>query len=441
MTEKSAKTSKAIPTGRVARVTGLGSVAGRIATSVIAQGTAQLLKGKRPKLSSLLLTPKNIQRLTDQLAKMRGAAMKVGQLISMDGGDLLPKELSDILGRLRDDADPMPKAQLKAVLDEQWGEGWNDKLLYFSYAPIAAASIGQVHKVITLDGSMLAVKIQYPGISESINSDVDNVASLIKLTGIIPSELDFTPLLSEAKRQLHDEADYQREATMLNQYRDMIAHDDDFLCPAVDEQWSTSNVLAMTFMKADPIEALEGAPQETKNKLVSALFRLFFKEVFDFKLIQSDPNLANFRYDADAQRLVLLDFGATRELPDTLSLQYQQLLNAASNNNSIHMQQAAFAIGLMTPDHTAEQIELVTQIGMMACEAIHQEGDYDFGTSDLVSRLQALGMALSYDLDFWHVPPADAVFIHRKLGGLFLLAKRLNAQINLRDVAAPWLTQ
>ena len=315
MPSDSNRKSKVIPTGRVSRVTGLGSVAGRIATNVVAEGAAQLLQGKRPKLSSLLLTPKNIQRLTDQLAKMRGAAMKVGQLISMDGGDILPKELADILARLRDDADPMPKEQLQSVLDEQWGPDWHDNLLYFSYAPIAAASIGQVHKVITMDGTMLAVKIQYPGISKSIDSDVNNVASLIKLTGIIPSQLDISPLLTEAKHQLHEEADYRREADMLKRYKTLIENDDDFTCPDVAEQWSTDTVLAMTFMKSEPIDALINAPQDTKNRLMSALFRLFFKEVFDFRLIQSDPNLANFRYDPTQEKLVLLDFGATRVLP------------------------------------------------------------------------------------------------------------------------------
>ena len=440
MPSDSNRKSKVIPTGRVSRVTGLGSVAGRIATNVVAEGAAQLLQGKRPKLSSLLLTPKNIQRLTDQLAKMRGAAMKVGQLISMDGGDILPKELADILARLRDDADPMPKEQLQSVLDEQWGPDWHDKLLYFSYAPIAAASIGQVHKVITMDGTMLAVKIQYPGISKSIDSDVNNVASLIKLTGIIPSQLDISPLLTEAKHQLHEEADYRREADMLKRYKTLIEDDDDFTCPDVAEQWSTDTVLAMTFMKSEPIDALINAPQDTKNRLMSALFRLFFKEVFDFRLIQSDPNLANFRYDPTQEKLVLLDFGATRVLPENISQCYQALLIAASSQNSAMMQEAALSIGLIDKTHSPEQIAKVTDIGMMACEAIHRDEVYNFEASNLVSRLQALGMELSFDLDFWHVPPADAVFIHRKLGGLFLLAKRLGAQVNLRQVARPWLT-
>ena len=133
--------SRPIPSSRLSRMTRIGSLAGKIAGSVVSQGAAKLLSGQRPALSDLVLTPKNIQRITDQLATLRGAAMKLGQLISMDGGELLPPELSAILARLREDADPMPKAQLQAVLDSALGQGWQDKLLYFSYAPIAAASI------------------------------------------------------------------------------------------------------------------------------------------------------------------------------------------------------------------------------------------------------------------------------------------------------------
>ena len=186
--------SRPIPSSRLSRMTRIGSLAGKIAGSVVSQGAAKLLSGQRPALSDLVLTPKNIQRITDQLATLRGAAMKLGQLISMDGGELLPPELSAILARLREDADPMPKAQLQAVLDSALGQGWQDKLLYFSYAPIAAASIGQVHKAITFDGETLAMKVQYPGIGDSINSDVDNVASIIKLSGLLPGSLDIKPL-------------------------------------------------------------------------------------------------------------------------------------------------------------------------------------------------------------------------------------------------------
>ncbi|GMM67516.1 AarF/ABC1/UbiB kinase family protein [Alteromonas sp. MTD1] len=440
MSDKPApRKSKAIPSSRLSRVSRLGALAGKIAGSVVTQGAGQLLKGEKPALSSLLLTPKNVSNIANQLASMRGAAMKLGQLISMDTGDFLPPELAAIMGRLREDADPMPKSQLVDTLNLAWGDSWQDSLLYFSFAPIAAASIGQVHKAITMDGKMLAIKVQYPGVKKSINSDVDNVATLIKLTGLVPKSLDIAPLLEEAKQQLHQEADYHREAAMLTRYREHLGNNNDFVIPERFSALTTPTVLAMDFIEADSLDTLLNEPQETRDRIMTSLMTLFFKEVFEFTLIQSDPNLANYKYKADTKQLVLLDFGATREVPKHLSEQYKALLNSAASNDKEGMLAAALAIGLVDESHSQTQISAVLDIGMEACESIRSEVPYDFGNSDLIARLHDKGMALTMQHDFWHTPPVDALFIHRKLGGLFLLAKRLGARVNMRAAAAPWL--
>ena len=444
--ESPTRSSRAVPSSRLSRIGRLGSLAGRIAGNVVSQGAGQLLKGEKPALSSLLLTPKNISNIADQLASMRGAAMKLGQLISMDAGDFLPEELAVILGRLRDDADPMPKDQLIATLNQSWGEKWQDDLLYFSFAPIAAASIGQVHKVITMDGRMLAVKVQYPGVKKSIDSDVDNVATLIKLTGLVPKSLDINPLLQEAKAQLHQEADYVREADMLNRYRALVESTDipnkgsnAFVIPQTFAPLTTSTVLAMDFIEAQDLDALLNEPQDVRDAVMTALMTLFFNEIFHFKLLQSDPNLANYQFKPDTKEIVLLDFGATRDVPDAISAQYQALLNSAAANDRAMMQQAAFRIGLIDESHSQTQVDAVINIGMEACEAIRCEGAYDFGQSDLIARLHEKGMALTMEHNFWHTPPVDALFIHRKLGGLFLLAKRLKAKVDMRKAAGAWL--
>lgn len=444
--ESPTRSSRAVPSSRLSRIGRLGSLAGRIAGNVVSQGAGQLLKGEKPALSSLLLTPKNISNIADQLASMRGAAMKLGQLISMDAGDFLPEELAVILGRLRNDADPMPKDQLIATLNQSWGEKWQDDLLYFSFAPIAAASIGQVHKVITMDGRMLAVKVQYPGVKKSIDSDVDNVATLIKLTGLVPKSLDINPLLQEAKAQLHQEADYVREADMLNRYRALVESTDiqskgskAFVIPQTFAPLTTSTVLAMDFIEAQDLDALLNEPQDVRDAVMTALMTLFFNEIFHFKLLQSDPNLANYQFKPDTKEIVLLDFGATRDVPDAISAQYQALLNSAAANDRAMMQQAAFRIGLIDESHSQTQVDAVINIGMEACEAIRCEGAYDFGQSDLIARLHEKGMALTMEHNFWHTPPVDALFIHRKLGGLFLLAKRLKAKVDMRKAAGTWL--
>ena len=160
----------AVPATRLGRLSRLGALTAGVAGNMAMGGMAQLGRGERPDWRGLLMTPKNVTRIADELSKMRGAAMKIGQLVSMDAGDVLPPELSQIMARLRDNADFMPPSQLKKVLASQWPAGWLKDFSRFDVRPIAAASIGQVHRATLRDGRELAIKVQYPGVARSIDS-------------------------------------------------------------------------------------------------------------------------------------------------------------------------------------------------------------------------------------------------------------------------------
>ena len=434
MSQSKDKETSAVPSGRLSRFAKLGSLATGVAGGMLAEGARQLAQGNRPKASEMLLTPANARRIADQLSQLRGAAMKVGQLMSMDTGDLLPKELTDILSRLRADAKSMPLSQLNVVLEAEWGKGWSMRFKQFSFEPVAAASIGQVHSAHTKDGRHLALKVQYPGVRESINSDVDNVATLLRVSGLIPKTLDYKPLLEEAKQQLHAEADYQQEAMWLQRYRALLADSDGFILPDIYEDLTTKNILAMSFVEGSPIEALEHAPQADRDHAISLLLSLLFREIFEFQLIQTDPNFANYRYQSESKKLILLDFGATREYPSNIAHAYYQMMQAGVHNNRAGMQEAANAIGFFEQDIKPEQREAVIDLFACACEPLHYKGVYDFGQAKIAERIKDAGMKLSMEQGYWHTPPADALFLHRKLGGLYLLAARLKAHINVREL-------
>lgn len=431
--------SARVPSGRLSRLGKLGSLATTVAGGMIAEGARQLAKGNKPKASELLLTPANARRVADQLAQLRGAAMKVGQLMSMDAGDLLPPELTDILARLRADAKPMPLSQLAVILEENWGAGWNARFRQFSFEPLAAASIGQVHSAHTKDERHLALKIQYPGIRESIDSDVNNVATLLRVSGLLPKHMNIAPLLEEAKRQLHDEADYALEASWIKRYRELLAGNDDFTLPEVHDDHCTPNILAMSFVGGVPVESLAGAPQETRDRVMRLLLELLCREIFEFRLIQTDPNFANYQYDSATGKLVLLDFGATREYPAAITSAYRQLMAGALTQNRAQMDAAAESIGFFGDYIRPEQREAVIDVFQQACEPLCYDGDYDFGSSNLAAKLRDVGMELSTEKEYWHTPPADALFLHRKLGGLYLLAAKLRARVNVHAVFLPYL--
>ena len=428
-----------MPSSRLGRLARLGQMATGVAGNMLMAGARQLAQGKRPKLSDLLLTPANALKITQQLAQMRGAAMKVGQLISMDAGDLLPPEMAAILARLRSDAQPMPQRQVHAVLTANWGAKWQQRFEPFSFTPIAAASIGQVHRAKTLDGRDLAIKIQYPGVRKSISSDVNNVASLLRISGLLPKTLDIAPLLAEAKRQLREEADYQAEGAHLQRFAALLADAPEFVVPELHADLTTKNVLAMSFVGGVPIESMLHAPQAERDRIVSLLVSLLFRELFEFGLMQTDPNFANYQYDTKSKQLILLDFGATRSFAPSFGQGYRQLMVAAIAGDRAAMTQAAMAIGYFDDRTLPRHQTAVLDMMQMALEPLRHKGNFDFGTTDMVQRLRETGMALGLDRDFWHIPPIDTLFLHRKLGGLYLLAARLKARVNVRQLAQPLL--
>ena len=434
--------SAAVPGGRLSRLARLGSLATGVAGGMLAEGARQLAAGKRPKVSELVLTPANARRVAEQLAQLRGAAMKVGQLMSMDAGSLLPPELADILARLREDARTMPMSQVVQVLETHWGKGWEQGFERFSFTPCAAASIGQVHRARTRDGEELAIKLQYPGVRRSIDSDVDNVATLLRVSGLLPKALDLAPLLAEAKRQLHEEADYRREAENLHRFGDLLGNAQDFVLPHAVDALTRSDILAMSWVEGVAVETLadpQAADQALRDRVASLLIGLLFRELFEFRFIQTDPNFANYRFDAASGRVVLLDFGATRPYAEPVVEAYRRLMAGSVRGDRVTMSEAAQAIGYFQDNIHAHQRDAVIDLFEIACEPVRHPGAYDFGTSDLPLRLRDAGLKLSMERDFWHTPPADALFLHRKLGGLYLLAARLRARVDVAALAAPWL--
>ncbi|MDP5138230.1 AarF/ABC1/UbiB kinase family protein [Rheinheimera baltica] len=434
-----ASNSSKVPANRFSRFGSLASLAGRVAGGMLAEGARQLAQGKVPAKTDMLLTPANVRRVADQLAHLRGAAMKVGQLLSMDAGDMLPPALADILSRLRASANPMPAKQLAKVLQDEWGPNWQQHFADFSFMPLAAASIGQVHQAYHDNGQRLAVKVQYPGIKQSIDSDVDNVATLLRISGIIPAEVDYHSLLAEAKLQLKAEADYLQEAAHLSEYRQLLGPSADFLLPESIAALNTSNILVMSYVDGVPIESLTTQSQAVRDRVMRLLFALLFRELFEFALVQTDPNFANYLYNTDTAQLVLLDFGACRHYSTQFSQGYRALFTAALVNNNDGMAQALSDIGFFSQHIVPEQKQAVLQLVAIACEPLMKDAVFDFGATDLALRLRDAGTALSTQQQYWHSPPADALFLHRKIGGLYLLAARLKARVNVRELLQPYL--
>ncbi|MEO0773400.1 MAG: AarF/ABC1/UbiB kinase family protein [Pseudomonadota bacterium] len=421
-----------IPQSRLARATRMGTMTAGVAGNMALNGLMQLGRGQQPNTRDLLLTPGNIRRIADQLARMRGAAMKIGQLMSMDTGEMLPPELADIMARLRADADFMPPKQLQSVLNSAWGDGWRKQFASFDVRPMAAASIGQVHRATLPDGRDLAIKVQYPGVARSIDSDVTNVGRLIHLSGLAPQGFDLAPYLDEARAQLHQEADYERESRYLTRFHELMKGEEDFLVPTMVPELTTQTVLAMTYIPGVNVEELAEADQATRDRAASRLIALMLRELFTFRLMQTDPNFANYRYNAETGQIVLLDFGATRDLDEDIIARYRAVFAAGLTGDPREVEEAAERMGIITPETEEPYRSLILEMNDTVFDHVRRADVMDFATSTLSAEMNDKGRVLA---ESKYVPPPlpmDLLFIQRKVAGMFLLATRLKARVPVR---------
>ncbi|MCK0128563.1 AarF/ABC1/UbiB kinase family protein [Erythrobacter sp. F6033] len=423
---------RSVPSGRVSRFASFGRLASGVAGGMVAEGARRLAKGEGISARDLVLTPSNVQRMTDRLSHLRGAAMKMGQMISMDSGDFLPKQLADILATLRDQANFMPARQLDTVLKSEWGPDWRKQFKWFNPRPVAAASIGQVHKALTRDGQELAIKVQYPGIAESIDSDVDNVMTLLKVAGFAPPELEVDALLAEAKKQLHEEADYRREGAQMEMYREKLEDVPGFVVPTLHAELTRDRILAMSFEDGSSIEELENETNERRDETVAQLMRLVARELFEFGVMQTDPNFANFRYRRETGEIILLDFGACRDVDPDVSNGYRKMLIAGLNGNREEVLNATIEAGFMMPIVAEKYPDRVNRMIDIVINEMREDKPFDFGDRAFIPQLRDEGMAIAQDKETWAFPPVETLFVQRKVSGTALLGARLKAQVNIR---------
>jgi predicted unusual protein kinase regulating ubiquinone biosynthesis (AarF/ABC1/UbiB family) len=431
-----------VPTTRLGRLVRLGFTAGEMAVGGMAEGVRRLTGVTPEDAVNVFLTATNAQKLAKRLAGMRGAAMKMGQVLSMEGADILPREFADALAILRDSANTMPHSQIRRVMGREYGKGWEERFEHFDFEPVAAASIGQVHRVLTRDGRDLALKIQYPGVAKSIDSDVDNMAMFMRMASILPVELDIKGIVTETKRQLKQEADYIIEAKYLRDYRALVRDEERFIVPRVHEDFTTKRILAMDFVSGEPLESLgeDGVPQELRDSVATLLEHLMFRELFEFRTMQSDPNFANYLYRPEDGRIVLLDFGSTVTFEEEFTDRYKQIARALIEEDDGAVRHYAEQIGYLDSRDSSAHAGRLLDVIRLVCEPIRKDAIYDFGTSDMATRARDAGMEMALkSRGELRTPPPETVFLHRKLIGSFLLCARLKARVNVQRLIAEHL--
>jgi predicted unusual protein kinase regulating ubiquinone biosynthesis (AarF/ABC1/UbiB family) len=326
-------------------------------------------------------------------------------------------------------------------LASHWPDNWLRSFDSFDMRPVAAASIGQVHRAQLIDGRRLAIKVQYPGVASSIDSDVENIGVLIKLSGLLPQGFELAPYLHEVRQQLHEETDYVAEAAHLKHFRALLVDLPHFIVPRTYDDWSTPSILAMEYVEGISIEDVAARPQEERDQFARRLITLTLKELFEFGVMQTDPNFANYRYQPETRSIVLLDFGATRKISPSVVDQYRQLIRAGLKNDDIALMEAANSIGFISAAASAAHRRQILRMMRLVFETLAAKELFEFSDQTIAKELQDDGLALMADGFVPQPLPIDVLLLHRKFAGIFLICARLSVSLDVVALLQPYLKE
>ncbi|KAJ4407412.1 hypothetical protein N0V91_003996 [Didymella pomorum] len=419
--------------GRLWQYAGLGT---SMALGAVGESLRRVTGTAAATGGSLMLSPGNLEILVAKLSRMRGAALKLGQMISFQDSKMLPPQIQEVLQRVQDSADYMPAWQRDKVLTSNLGSEWRDLFESFEDVPIAAASIGQVHKaVLKSGGQSVAVKVQYPGVANSIDSDLNNLSILLTASRILPRGLFLDKTIANARTELGWECDYTREAECQTRFRDLVADDTSvFTVPKVFPEASGPTVLTAEMMSGVGVAKLKNLTQEQRDWIGTQILRLCLREIVEFKFMQTDPNWTNFLFNAADNKIELLDFGASREYPNEFVEPYINVLIAASKEDRAAIRDLSLELGYLTGDESTAMLNAHTDSVLTLAEPFKASGPeiYDFRDQTITDRVRDLIPVMVRER--LAPPPEETYSLHRKLSGAFLLCARLGSRVPCREL-------
>ncbi len=459
MSEK--KTVKRIKTGSIERRFSMARAGFLAGTRLASQSASSFVfdrllldKEQRDQKQKKILS-EQAQWLVNELGKLKGSIVKVGQMMALFGEHFLPQEITDALHTLEDDTTAVKWSSLEHHLKKQLGvKKFN--LLKIDPVPLAAASLGQVHKaVIKSTGRVICLKIQYPGVAQAIDSDLNMLVQLLRLTRTVSMTQEFDSWLDEVRDMMHRELDYDLELKTTQFFYDELANDSRYVVPEVFPEFSNEMILATSFEEGVKVDnpAIMNLPQKRRNELGKAIMDLFCREVFDWKKMQTDPNFGNYliRLDEKQDRIILLDFGAIRDFEDEIILPARKMIYYAYHHKMNELIDAIQSVNFMNKGVPRALMEKFAELCFMGVEVLQNPDkfpppanvlnankEYQWGESDLPTRIlmEAGKNAFSTHFD---VPPKEFIFLSRKLLGAYTFLHVISAEVRGNLILDPFL--
>ena len=395
---------------------------------------SDLFSVKRPDLKSALISKKNVTATVDTLKNLRGAAMKFGQLLSLDETVILSPDLAAIFAQLQSSGYSMTPSQLKKVLNHNWGDDWLKHFKYFDVRPFAAASIGQVHKATLKSGEVVAIKVQFPGVKQSIDSDLATLKFIMKTSGMLPENFPLEHYLSQCGDLLKRETNYELEAENINLFSGFLNGSKVIHVPKVYNKLSTDQTLTMSFLEGRELSNIMEFDQSTRDEISLNLIELLFNEIFNFKMVQTDPNLANFLLTRGGKSICILDFGACCRVSEDTYRLYKELLSVALSLDLNCIKSFLQEKNFIPQETSMAGTKFLENIISVTINELSKDETFDFQKSKVFQLIVQENLNLYFDLMPSSVLGSDFIFIQRKIFGLILFFRSIGTKLPLLKI-------
>lgn len=422
---------KKVDTSRVGRALKLGKVAAQFTGSMLKAGLTRKRDENFEAMAEAAVA--QASKIADVMGEMKGAAMKVGQMLSADP-DLVDPAFAEKLITLQREAPPMDFETVRAQIEKWLDRPMDAVFSYFDPEPLGAASIGQVHRATLFDGREVAVKVQYPGIAESITSDLKNLGSMLKVGRVFVAKERADAFIAEARDVIIAEADYRREGANLTRFRELLADFEGVRVPAPIEGLVTEQVLVMEFCAGekldDAINAIADA--EERNAIALRFVTLFVTLFHDHHALHADPHPGNFLLAPDGA-IVLLDFGCVRDFEPRVADDILRMLVAFWDDDMPRLEALYKRLGFGRPGMEWPDHETLRAYHRMILEPIAEDAPFRFAEFRVAGRVRSF---FRENLSFLRVvPPAELLLYLRVMAGIKGMMTRIDAAVNLRACA------
>ncbi len=417
--------------GRARRIFKVGGLTTSVGSSYVWQTLKRPFQSPERRQEALLETHlRNARRLVERSTELRGAFMKLTQLLSMRD-DLLPAEALQVLSVVQSSAPPMSYDAIHRQLVQELGGEPEGLFAHFEREAFAAASLGQVHRAVLKGGDQVVVKIQYPGVEDTVDQDLRNVHTLLQalarlVRDIMRQDFDPSDVYRELEERLHEELDYVHEANNVALFQRMFADDPELIIPRVYPDLSSRRVLTLGEVDGYPISDIlkPGVDRSLKDWVAIKYFRVLWRQVFEFGVLHTDPHPGNYRVTYHP-KLGILDFGSIRIFPEEIRHAYLRLASGMLDRDEAAIGRASVDLGFI--DEAADPAPFIRILDIVF-EPVLEDRDYNPRDYNSVERgMEIAAIGLQHRI---FKAPGHRVFLERALLGLDAYLKQLGTVTN-----------